>query len=172
MWVLKLVPLAISRDEWALAVSGAMMGALLPDLDASQSKIRHLSWPLGRTHIKPFQPLATIVHKILGHRGFLHSFGGWLWVAAICLPLFWWLRWSAWFGLMLGFGSHLATDALTKSGIPFWQWRPTRQSKARRVHLVPRPLWISTGSAEEGIYFALFSVGAVALLVGVLFSPP
>lgn len=172
LWFLELLPLQIEQDDWAVATVGAMLGALLPDLDASESKIRHLGWKMGEARIQPFQPLSMILHKTWGHRGFLHSVGGWISVTLISWPLFSWISWSLWFGLVLGFGSHLTTDALTKTGIPFWQWRPKRRVEVRRVHLVPLWLRITTGSAEEEIYFAFFSAIAIALLLRQIFPPP
>lgn len=169
LWLLEALPLAISRDGWALAASGAMFGALLPDLDASESKIRHLGWKVGRDRIEPFQPVASVINRLLGHRGFLHSAGGWAVTSVLSLPLAR-LSWEAWLGLNVAFGSHLAADALTKTGIPFWQWRP--RAKARRVHLVPLRLRVSTGSAWEEIHFAFFAVCGLVLLLRHLLSPP
>lgn len=171
LWLLETTPLSLTRDEWALAIVGAMLGAMWPDLDASESKIRHLGWRLGRERFEPLEPVAFLVHRTLGHRGFLHSLGGWIVSALLFLPPSLWLGFWAWVGYVLGFGSHLFADALTRSGIPFWQLVPKR-CRILRSHLVPPKLRIVTGSPEEEIYFSIFGCLAFALLFPLLFAPP
>ena len=55
---------------WILSIVSAAFGALLPDLDASESKVKHL----GVVGVEPFMQPATTLHQALGHRGMLHSF--------------------------------------------------------------------------------------------------
>jgi len=61
-------------------------------------------------------------------------------------------------------------DALTKSGIPLWPWRPSLP--ARRVHLLSRPLRISTGSTAAEAFFVLVALSVLALLLRHLALPP
>ena len=51
---------------------GAALGSLLPDLDASESKIKYLSFGT----FKPFSLPAHIAYRTAGHRGVLHSLIG------------------------------------------------------------------------------------------------
>ena len=61
------------RDVGTLAAVSAL-GALLPDLDASESKVKHLK--LLGTNIKPFLLSAQVVHRSGQHRALLHSLTG------------------------------------------------------------------------------------------------
>jgi inner membrane protein len=137
---------------WAFC---AGMGALLPDLDAQESKIKNLSI-FG---IRPFLLPADFLHRSLGHRGMLHSALGLMLMALVVgIPIGIGLGATAMMTLVLGIASHLALDASTKSGIPLWFPNP------QRVHLLPSRLRITTGSqAEDGVLIAL------ALLVALYF---
>lgn len=67
--------------------------------------------------------------------------------------------WVLWWGVVLGYGSHLLGDGLTRSGIPLLYPNP------RRVHLMPKPLRLLTGSrVEDGVMF-LLAVLALPLLL-------
>lgn len=71
LWLLApLPPEALSYDFGVLAACAAL-GALLPDLDASQSKIKHLR--LLGTNFKPFLLPAQIIHRSDQHRGLPRS---------------------------------------------------------------------------------------------------
>jgi inner membrane protein len=137
---------------WAFC---AGMGALLPDLDAQESKIKNLS-VFG---IRPFLLPANFLHRSLGHRGMLHSALGLMLMALVIgIPAGIGLGTTAMMALILGIASHLALDASTKSGIPLWFPNP------QRMHLLPSQLRITTGSqAEDGVLIAL------ALLVAAYF---
>lgn len=50
----------------------AVVGALVPDLDATESKIKHVR-VMG---IKPFVPVYRAINREFGHRGLLHSLWG------------------------------------------------------------------------------------------------
>lgn len=161
LWLLRLSPDTLTPDTIAPLVACAALGALLPDLDASNSMIKHLSV----ARIQPFAPLAIVLSRDLGHRGATHSLVGWLVFAILTFPLALWQP-TLWLALVLGYGSHLAADSCTKSGIPFLHPRRTR------YHLLPRSLRFTTGSlAEEalvplvavGVLFLLFSIYPVAL---------
>ena len=140
-----------------LAPLGALaaLGALLPDLDASQSQIKHLTI----AGVTPFAPLAVLLNRTLGHRSLLHSLVGWGAATLLLLPLALVAGVGVPLALSLGYASHLATDACTKSGIPFFY--PSR----KRYHLLPRPLRLTTGSMAEEAVFALFAVLVAGLLL-------
>ena len=95
----------------------------------------------------------------LGHRSFLHSLSGLAFCACCCLLVLPFLGWLAALALWLGYASHLATDALTRSGIPWLYPNP------RRFHLLPLRLRLTTGSAEEEILFVLLSLSALLLML-------
>lgn len=105
------LPFASSLEPVSLLIF-AMLGSLLPDLDASGSHIKHLS--LG-TKVKPFLIPSEIIYRTLGHRGLLHSLWGLVIVSALGgLPLFNYFGASAGLGLVLGHASHLLLDSMTK----------------------------------------------------------
>jgi len=133
----------------------AVIGALMPDLDATDSKIKHLKMAGSKTFVPP----STAAHREFGHRGLLHSLRGWkIWTVAL-LPLALWIDWLAVAALSLGYASHLASDACTKTGIPAFY---PRQCK---VHLLPKRLRVTTGSEIEESIFALVSMLSVMLLL-------
>ena len=138
--------------------------ALLPDLDASRSKIRSLA--VGP--IRPFDPLGALIYAALGHRGPLHSLPGLALFGLIAgLPAL--LGWGGTYAaaLLLGFGSHLALDAMTRHGVPLL---PTRGRDGRwgfrhRYHLLPPRLRFVTGSSAEDVLQAvLFGLTLLLLL--------
>ncbi|WP_395143365.1 metal-dependent hydrolase [Armatimonas sp.] len=160
LWLLK--PFVPAESIGLLAIA-AGLGALLPDLDARESRIKNLT--LG-TGIAPFALPAFALHRLLGHRGLLHSLLGLLLVALVVgLPIALYLEPVAAIALLLGYASHLALDASTKAGIPFWF--PNR----RRVHLLPPKLRITTGSEPEDIVLALLAMTAIAIMLTTL-QPP
>ncbi len=169
LWVLE--PFApIAADAYALWIGGAMLGSLLPDLDASESKIRHFGWRQNGLRVEPLQPLASLAHRAFGHRGFLHSLGGVALCAVALVPAGKYLGGAFYGGILLGYASHLCADALTKSGIPLWQWWPGKT--VRQVHVVPRWARVSTGSQAEEPVFVLVALGVFALLLRHLTLPP
>src|SRR5690348_665061 len=112
LWLLSPLPQSPSIDFGVLSACAAF-GALLPDLDASESKIKHLR--IGDMEL--FALPAQVLHQTLGHRGFLHSLWGLTTLAVLALPIAWFWDWRPWVALTLGYASHLAADACTKSGI-------------------------------------------------------
>ena len=154
LWVLQSVS-SLTPDTLAPLTIFAALGALLPDLDAAQSQIKYLSFG-GLT---PFAPLSVLVNRTLGHRGVLHSLVGWGAATLLVLPLALFAPPSVPLALSLGYASHLATDACTKSGIPMLF--PNR----KRYHLLPRPLRLTTGSSAEEAVFALLAVLVAGLLL-------
>ena len=157
-----LPPKYLAPGDVGLLACLACLGALLPDLDARESHLKHLT--LG-TGIAPFTLPATLLHQALGHRGLLHSLAG-LGLAALvlALPVGLWLGPLAALALLLGYASHLALDASTKRGIPFFFPDPKRR------HVLPPLLRITTGSLAEEPVFVLLALLGVALLLRLIAS--
>ena len=146
LWCLQAVPNLIRPELLAPLGVLAALGALLPDLDANQSQIKHLSV----AGIKPFAPSSVLLYRTFGHRGVLHSLLGLGIATFLLLPMAFATGLAVPLAISLGYASHLATDACTKSGIPLLY--PDR----RRYHLLPRPLRLTTGSqAEDGLFMIL-----------------
>ena len=156
-----LIPTTTSFDSTSLAIIFAVLGSLLPDLDARESKLSSVA--MGG--ITPLKPVARLLSRSLGHRGPLHSLLAVL-VIAVCLslPLAFFLDPFAGLGLALGYLSHLLLDACTKSGVPL-TWPDTK-----RVHLLPPGLRFTTGSVAEDGLFILLSLAAAGLLLINLFQ--
>ena len=149
----------------AVIAAGA---ALVPDLDAQRSKIRSLA--LGP--VKPLDSLGALFYGAWGHRGPLHSLPGLAAFGLIAaLPLA--LRWGGEYGAaaLIGYGSHLALDAMTRYGVPLLpsRGRDGRWGFRRRRHLLP-PRWrFVTGSAAEDVLQAvLFGLALLLLLDNLL----
>jgi len=159
LWLLEAVPGAVTPQNVGELAALAALGALLPDLDTASSKLASLSLGGGR----PLAPLALALHRALGHRGLLHSPAGWLGFGLLCLPLALWAPWPAPLALFMGYGSHLAADACTRSGIPAW---PSR--KDRRWHLLPPRLRLTTGSWAEDALTPLLALPVLVLLLRLL----
>ena len=154
LWLLEALPGA-QFENIALMAGAAAFGSLLPDLDASQSKIKHLR--IGG--IKPFYLPAEAIYHQLGHRTFLHSLAGLAYIAIVCAVLSPFIGWQAALALWLGYASHLVADGVTKSGIPLLY------PKSKRFHLLPKALRITTGSLEEEVVFVLLSLSILAFLL-------
>ena len=152
----------VSYDIGTLAAIAAF-GALLPDLDASESKIKHLKIP--NTQIKPFLLPALVVSQTDQHRGLLHSLAGVGFVAAtIAFPLSISYGWAPAAALLLGYTSHLGADAMTKSGIRLLY------PKATRYYLLCRSWRFTTGSLAEEALMAPLSISVLSLLLLSLFG--
>jgi inner membrane protein len=139
---------ALSPEQIVLVAGAAALGSLLPDLDASQSKIKNLSV----SGIKPFYLPSEAIFHAFGHRTYLHSLRGVLVISALALVLVPLLDWRSAIALVFGYASHLALDACNPSGIPLLY--PNR----RKFHLLPKPLRIATGSPPEEIVFIFFAL--------------
>lgn len=159
LWMWRLFSDRIGPLEIAPIAVATAFGALLPDLDASESKLKHVK--VGG--IKPFVPLSNVLHRDFGHRGFLHSFWGLAGAAALASPLLV-TNWGrlAFIALLLGYLSHLAADACTKSGIP------VLYPNLRRYHLLPKHLRITTGSLAEETLFPVLAASMLLLLLNYL----
>ena len=163
LWLLTPLPNALTPETAGLLALGAGVGSLLPDLDASRSKIRSLDIR-GR---RPLVPLADALSRTFGHRGLLHAPLGWAGFGLLCLLAApWWGR-EASLGLFVGYGSHLLADSATPSGIPSTGLRPW-PVRSRRLHLLPRRLRIVTGSPAEDALFLPLAMGAAFLLLRAL----
>lgn len=160
LWAINIVPGGITADNLGALCLFASFGALLPDLDASQSKIRSLS--LAR--IQPFEPIGFAAHRFFGHRGLLHSLAGLATAGIIAGAAASRIGWEPALALFLGYGSHLALDACTKSGIPLFPGR------AWRLHLLPKSLRIATGSAAEDLVLVTLLIAVLALMLPYLVS--
>lgn len=157
LWLLApLPPEALGYDIGTLAAF-AVLGALLPDLDASESKIKHLN--LLGTSFKPFLLPSQIVHRSDQHRGILHSLAGLGMVAGMATLLMWWVGWAPVFALCLGYTSHLLADSATKSGLLLFY--PRRD----RFYLMPHDWRITTGSLPEEVVMISSAIGAISLLL-------
>jgi membrane-bound metal-dependent hydrolase YbcI (DUF457 family) len=74
LWLLPPFSLEFIEVDFSVLAGFAAVGALLPDLDASESKIKYLR--LLDTNIKPFFLPAQAVYRSDQHRGLLHSLTG------------------------------------------------------------------------------------------------
>ena len=154
LWIMEALP-ASQPENMALLAGAAALGSLLPDLDASESKVKHLSV----AGIKPFLLPSQAIYGQFGHRTFLHSLAGLAFCASSCLLLSPFTGWQVALALWLGYASHLAADALTRSGIP-WLY-----PNHRRFHLLPPRLRLTTGSQAEEVVFVLLSLSALLLML-------
>ena len=154
LWLLQPLPGVLTKENLPLLIGLSALGALLPDLDAVEAKIKHLE--VGG--VQPFAPLASLMHQTFGHRGRLHSLLGLAVVTAISVPLGFWLCWQAPLALSLGYASHLLLDACTRTGIPLIR-------SQERVHLLPKRLRFVTGSLAEEALLPLLAIAVVILLL-------
>lgn len=133
-------------------------GALVPDLDAVESKIKHLKL-MG---IKPLVPVSRAINREFGHRGLLHSLRGWLIWTALILPMSAVVGWLPVAALSLGYASHLAGDACTRTCIPLLY------PKRNPFHLLPRRQRVVTGSEYEELFFVTFALLSTILVLSQL----
>ena len=123
----------------ALGALGGLV-ALLPDIDHPNSAIRAKTGLLG-----------TLAAFWMTHRGITHTLPAvlvvWALAALLSSPLVALVCAAA-------YASHLVLDACTPSGVMLL-WPLSN----RRLHLLPRALWIRTGSfRERGVALALGAV--------------
>ena len=157
-----LLPPGVPSGSIVLAIAFAVLGSLLPDLDARESKLSNFQV----AGITPFKPAAQALNRRLGHRGMMHSLLALLILAIFFgLPLWLFLDPLAGVGLVLGYFSHLVLDACTRSGIPFYWPEPNR------IYFLPPRLRVATGSWWEDIVFLLLTFAATGVLLIQLFTP-
>lgn len=96
--------------DWLHLLAGALLGALLPDIDHPRSY-------LGRL----FRFISVPIYRLCGHRGFTHSLLAWLLIILFLtqLPNSYWLSDTLIQAFLLGYLSHLVGDMLTAKGIHF-----------------------------------------------------
>jgi len=155
VWLFELLPKDAVALNIGILTAVAALGALVPDLDAAESKLKHLS--VGG--VKPFLVPAVLLHRQFGHRGLAHSLVGLSIFALLSVPLAAWWGWAASIALVLGYASHLAADACTRWGIPFLYPRK------RRYHLLPAGWRFVTGSEAEAVLFPFLALAVLLLLV-------
>lgn len=163
LWLLAPLPPELLGYDLGTLAACAAFGALLPDLDASESKIKHLKI-LG-TGFKPFLLPAQFVSRTDQHRGLLHSLWGLGFITFITAPSLFWIGWAPVVALLLGYASHLLGDAATKSGI-----RLLYPSKVR-FHALPSSLRVTTGSFAEEAMLPLLALGVFLLMFTRLLYP-
>lgn len=154
LWLFTLLP-AGSISNWGMLAAVATLGSLLPDLDAAESTLKH--WSVCQ--IKPFAPIAVLLHHRLGHRRLLHSLRGLASQIIFCAMLAGMIGVDLALALLLGYASHLAADACTRAGIRLFYSRPGCS------HLLPQQFRISTGSSMEEAVFGVSACLALALLL-------
>ncbi len=157
LWLLSPLPPELLNTDFDVLVAAAALGALLPDLDASESKIKHLKIP--NTQIKPFMLPALVVSKSNRHRSLLHSFAGLGMMALLFTPASFWIGWAPVAALLLGYFGHLMADAATKSGVRLLY------PSSKRFHLLPLSWRFTTGSKAEEMLLPLLAFGAISLLL-------
>lgn len=160
LWLLSPLPLEMTGYDMGTLAACATFGALLPDLDASESKIKHLK--LLGTQIKPFFLPSQVIHKTDQHRGLLHSLMGFGMVAVVFGSLIWWVGWAPIAALLLGYASHLLADSATKSGLRLFYPRHDR------FYLMPVGWRITTGSSVEDVVMVGAALTATFLLLSQL----
>lgn len=158
VWLL--LPLLPQKDSSLVAVlmAFAVVGALVPDLDAIESKIKHIK-VMG---IKPLVPVSRAINREFGHRGLLHSLWGWVGWTILTLPLDAVTSWLPVVALSLGYASHLLGDACTRTGTPLLY--PDRKA----FHLLPIHWRVSTGSEYEELFFVISALFSLTLVVAQL----
>lgn len=154
LWLLNI---ATPMDGGTLAMLSiiAVGGALLPDLDAAESKLKHISV----AGIKPLVIPSGMLHETFGHRGALHSLAGLVALTGLGVPLVFVSDWRRWIALVLGYASHLLADSCTRSGIPLLY--PQRQ----RHHVLPRAWRFVTGSLAEEMLLPFLATAVLSLLL-------
>lgn len=157
LWLFAPVPPEILQANIGVLAAAAALGALMPDLDASESKIKHLRIPY--TQIKPFMLPTLIVSRSDQHRGLLHSLAGLGMMAVFVVPAGFYTGWVTVTAFLFGYCSHLIADSATKSGIRLLYPRP------QRFHLLPQKWRITTGSLAEDAFLPPLITAVFLLLL-------
>lgn len=157
-----LVPFLSKDDSGVMATVMAfcVIGAMIPDIDALQSKVKHLK-VLG---IKPIVPVSRAINREFGHRGLLHSLWGWVGWTLFILPLGLATGWLFIVAFAIGYASHLVSDVCTRTGIPFFY--PERKN----CYLLPPKFRVVTNSVYEELFFAAFALLSFCLLMARLIA--
>ena len=123
----------------------AIVGSIVPDIDHPDSKISHDVKGFGA----PF--------RLFSHRGVTHSFLALIIVALVLFFLR--VQLTEALAFFLAYTSHLAADAMTKSGIRLW-W-PSQ----RRFWLLPRGFRVTTGTWPDYVLGFMSLIVAMGFLV-------
>ncbi|KGA34197.1 metal-dependent hydrolase [Pectobacterium brasiliense] len=109
---------ALATGDWWHIIPGALLTALLPDIDHPKSVLgQRLKW------------LSSPIARLFGHRGFTHSFlaiAAGIFFIQTRLPPDWPIPTDAYHAMIVGYLSHILADMLTPSGVPLlWpcRWR-------------------------------------------------
>ncbi|AFR03364.1 metal-dependent hydrolase [Pectobacterium brasiliense] len=109
---------ALATGDWWHIIPGALLTALLPDIDHPKSVLgQRLKW------------LSSPIARLFGHRGFTHSLlaiAAGIFFIQTRLPPDWPIPTDAYHAMIVGYLSHILADMLTPSGVPLlWpcRWR-------------------------------------------------
>ncbi|WJV65129.1 metal-dependent hydrolase [Pectobacteriaceae bacterium CE70] len=109
---------ALAAGDWWHIIPGALLTALLPDIDHPKSVLgQRLKW------------ISIPIARAFGHRGFTHSLLAimlGLYFIHTQLPTDWLIPTDAYHAMIVGYLSHIAGDMLTTAGVPLlWpcRWR-------------------------------------------------
>ncbi|BBL79303.1 hypothetical protein RxyAA322_11570 [Rubrobacter xylanophilus] len=133
------------------SVLAAALCSVLPDADYPKSWLGH---QLGS--------VSEDLHRLFGHRSFMHSLLALALVTATLGPLLWWLtgQSATMIAVGVGYGSHLFADMMTLGGVQlFWPSRAIAVFPGRDEYRV-----VSGGNSER-VFVAL------ALIFALLFYP-
>ena len=137
----------------------AMIGgisSLFPDLDATRSVIKYFKVQTPWRSLQPFRFIARLIHAGFGHRGAWHSLLALIILFFLVSPVWALGYYKIFIAIILGYSTHLITDAMTKTGIPLLY--PRQQ----RISIFPRELRITTGGFFE--YLIVSIIGVLSLL--------
>jgi membrane-bound metal-dependent hydrolase YbcI (DUF457 family) len=159
-----------------LVLAGALLGAVLPDLDTDRN-ILEAAPRRARRRLRrrpwlwlPLAPALLLLSLLLGiinrlvmliadHRGLTHGLTAWAAVSAgVGLATTWLVGPALAVGVSVGYLSHLLADGLTPRGLALgapWSWR--------QWHLLPRPLRFGADSWRAGCLSSLLLAGGLAL---------
>jgi len=182
VFLLKLDPSVEFLRNISATFAGIILGSLLPDLDAPDSKIMYEWW-------KPFglfgkYALNKPLEKLFGdeHRGILHSVFGCLFTSLVFALISFALYptvffiWYIWFGIPIGFMLHLAEDSFTISGVrwffPFGEpIQSTTITGSGREYILHPIMFMVYGSLAALAYFLLpASTIMLLLVIGITFA--
>lgn len=120
-----------------LPVLPALIGSVLPDIDLKWNK------KTRRTGL------------LFSHRGITHHV-----ILVILVGILAWLINNPWFsGLVVGYASHIASDMMTKQGVPYWK------HKDRASFML-----FKTGTISEHLFVIVFII--ISMIYAVNFSKP
>jgi inner membrane protein len=121
-------------------VVASIAGSLLPDLDSDESTLRQMTGT-ARSNGCLGRLVSGMVGVVTGgHRAATHTL-----TALLVVGLFAWKVEQPWaLAFAVGYLAHIVADMLTHAGVPlFWP------ISDRRIHLLPGPLRVTTGSFIE-----------------------